>query len=291
MKHQNKTKNLNKAVLSLCLAFGFCGLINAQDKITFKNGDEISAKVLEVNITQIKYKQADNLTGPTHTVYKSDVFLIKYENGSKDVFGTEPTNTPVQNIIYTEPVVDLRFDPDTSDFAHVKRKNYSGPRIGLTYISAGTSSDYLAANGKQPLVTQFGWQFEGRLFTVEGNTQGVIEFVPMIGGVEQGMFIPSASLLIGLRGGQKRSFEFAMGPNFSVIPNYLGKHEGAVGVVIAAGTNFKSGNINFPVNLAFVPSVGSTHNIYDVNTGTSTTQKFQTGFRLSLVVGFNSRKK
>jgi hypothetical protein len=98
--------------------------------------------------------------------------------------------------------------------------------------------------------------------------------------------------LIGIRGGVKRSFEFAIGPNFAVAPNYRGNAVGQVSLVMVVGTNFKSGNINFPVNIAFIPSVGSKHevetyqgsNVYENKT-------FQTGWRLSLSVGFNSRKK
>ncbi|MDP1802725.1 MAG: hypothetical protein Q8L81_15290 [Bacteroidota bacterium] len=299
MKTQNKqTNNLNKGLVTLCLSFIFCGAINAQDKMLLKNGEEFDVKITEVTSTEIRYKNFDNLTGPTRIVYRSEVFSIKYENGAKDVFANE-TKKDLSNvemvghpqIIIQQPAEPNKFEPDSSDFAKVKRKRFGGPRIGVTYISPGTSSDYLSSEGKQPVITQFGWQFEGRLFTVEGNTQGIIEFIPLIGGVEQGMFIPSASLLIGIRGGEKRMFEFAMGPNFSVTRDYKRDVTLQTGVVIALGTSFKHGNINFPVNLAFVPSIGSKHDIYDPSTNTSTKQSFQTGFRLSLVVGFNSRKK
>lgn len=301
MKTQNnKTNSLNKGLVTLCLSFIFCTTINAQDKILLKNGDEVNAKVTEITETEVKFKRFDNLSGPTRVIYKYEIFSIKYENGTKDVFNTVPQTTIIQNsepvyVPATEPVVkstpaDNTFDPDTSDFAKKRRKTFSGPRVGFTYISSGTAADYLAREGKQNLISQFGWQFEGRLFTVENGMSGIIEFIPLIGGVEQGMFIPSASVLIGLRGGEKRSYEFAMGPNFSVVPNYLGHRTGSVGLVIAAGTSFKKGNVNFPVNLAFVPSVGSKENVMNED-GSFSEKKFQTGWRLSLIVGFNSRKK
>ncbi|MCW3078200.1 MAG: hypothetical protein JWO32_2809, partial [Bacteroidetes bacterium] len=85
-------------------------------------------------------------------------------------------------------------------------------------------------------------------------------------------------------------YEFAMGPNLSVVPNYKGEREASLGVVMAAGTSFKKGNINFPVNLAFVPSVGSKVSVRNAD-GTSVNKTFQTGWRLSLVIGFNSRTK
>lgn len=69
----------------------------AQDTITLKNGEEIEAKVLEITPDIIKYKKFNNLDGPTISILKSEVFMIKYENGTKDVFGVEdkePIKTP-----------------------------------------------------------------------------------------------------------------------------------------------------------------------------------------------------
>jgi hypothetical protein len=56
------------------------------------NGDEIKAKVEEVQNTEIKYRKYDNLPGLSYTMNKSDIFMVKYENGSKDVFGTGNKN-------------------------------------------------------------------------------------------------------------------------------------------------------------------------------------------------------
>jgi len=62
---------------------------NAQDIITKKDGSEIQSKVTEVTTTEIKYKKFDNQTGPTYTMPRSEAFMIKYENGTKDVFANE----------------------------------------------------------------------------------------------------------------------------------------------------------------------------------------------------------
>jgi hypothetical protein len=51
-----------------------------------KNGDEIKAIVQEVGIDDVKYKKYENPSGPTYTLLKSDIFMIKYENGEKDIF-------------------------------------------------------------------------------------------------------------------------------------------------------------------------------------------------------------
>lgn len=60
--------------------------IYAQDNIILKNGDELKSKVLEVTPTEVKYKNYENQDGPTYTILKSDILMIKYENGLKDVF-------------------------------------------------------------------------------------------------------------------------------------------------------------------------------------------------------------
>lgn len=61
-------------------------IIPVCDLVTMRNGDEIEVKIMEVNPYDIKYKKCNNLEGPSYTVNKSDVFMIKYSNGTKDVF-------------------------------------------------------------------------------------------------------------------------------------------------------------------------------------------------------------
>jgi len=58
----------------------------AQDVITLKNGDEIQAIVQEISDVDVKYKRSDNPNGPDYSLKKSDIFMIKYANGSRDVF-------------------------------------------------------------------------------------------------------------------------------------------------------------------------------------------------------------
>lgn len=280
-----KTQNLKNGLLSIVLMFIFNQFIIAQDIMTLKNGDELNVRILEISETEIKYKNQNDNDGPLRILFKSDVFSIKYENGTKSIFNSDP-------IIKKETVkTKTKFDSDTSDFAKIKHKIFNGPRVGITYITPGTSTDYLSARGKQYLITQFGWQFEKRIFTLDDGTNGIIEFIPLVGGVEQGLFLPSASFLIGIRSGNKNAFEFAVGPNLSVIANYKGNTEASMGVVLAVGTSFQKGKINFPINLAFTPSIGSRHDITNPSTNITTSQKFETGAKISLLVGFNSRKK
>ena len=255
----------------------------AQDKITLLNGTEIISKLNEISDTEIKYKLFDNQNGPDRIILKKDIFSIKYENGKIEVFNSGKLNSENQN---ANPGINLndnsKFDSDKSDFAKKKMKKFEGPRIGATYIDYGTVRDYLDLENKSPVITQFGWQFETRLFTAEDGTSALLEFIPLIGGFDQGLFLPSISILTGLRNATdaKMSLEFAVGPNFSITRNWENKTAASVGLIIAVGTTIKKSNINFPINLVFVPSIGEKHDGKD----------YKTGWKLSLIFGFNSRK-
>lgn len=73
----------------LIIFFAFLSFSHAQDTIFMQDGEEIEAKVTEVLELKIKYKKYSNLNGPTYYLDKSEVFIIKYENGEKDIFKEE----------------------------------------------------------------------------------------------------------------------------------------------------------------------------------------------------------
>ena len=86
--------NLRKVVaIAICLTGSVT--MFAQDIIIMKNGSDIQAVVQEVGIDDVKYKKIDNPNGPNYTLKKSEIFMIRYENGSKDVFSETATNTPI----------------------------------------------------------------------------------------------------------------------------------------------------------------------------------------------------
>jgi hypothetical protein len=77
-------------IIFACLAFAVQG-IYAQDAIMKNSGEEILAKVLEVGSEQVKYKKFDNLDGPSYSISSSEIFMIKYEDGSKKLFEKNPS--------------------------------------------------------------------------------------------------------------------------------------------------------------------------------------------------------
>lgn len=74
----------------------------AQDIIYKKNGDKIEANVVEVGLKEVKYKKFNVQEGPMYVLLKSDIFMIEYADGSKDVFNQEenaaaPSNSLQEN--------------------------------------------------------------------------------------------------------------------------------------------------------------------------------------------------
>ena len=90
-------KNIFTIVFTILLALH----ANAQDIITTTKGEEMYVKVLEVTSTLIKYKLSDTTNTDIHTIETAAVFMIKYKNGSKDVFSKE-TNFLAENYKNTQ---------------------------------------------------------------------------------------------------------------------------------------------------------------------------------------------
>jgi hypothetical protein len=99
-----------KTWIVIALFLFVCKINFAQDLIFKINGDELEVKVLEITPSEVKYKMFKFQDGPTYVLNKTDVFMIKYPNGQKDVFSntsnnSTSTNTPVK----TEDVVANEF--------------------------------------------------------------------------------------------------------------------------------------------------------------------------------------
>ena len=126
---------MKKIVSAITLMlFGLTAM--AQDIITTKDGDDIQAKILEVTTTELKYKKYTNLNGPTFTISKSDVLIVRYENGEKEVFKDPPkTNSYKPNT--TQPVREgMRYSEykslyDKSMYVHQPGDPYSPSWAGV----------------------------------------------------------------------------------------------------------------------------------------------------------------
>jgi hypothetical protein len=77
-------KNILLFILFVCLS----NIIKAQDTLSMRSGENILVKIIEVGTTEVKYKKQDNLNGPVFSILKSDLLVIKYENGTKEDFSS-----------------------------------------------------------------------------------------------------------------------------------------------------------------------------------------------------------
>jgi len=171
----------------------------------------------------------------------------------------------------------------TLSTANAQIEKLAGPRIGFTLLTHGSSADFIndrsseyteydevwTEGQKMAFISQYGWQWETR-FVDNGEVAGLVEWVVVVGGMEQGMFLPAVSSLVGIRTGN--GMEAAIGPNISL---------SGIGMVFTIGKNFKSGDLNFPVNIAFVPGKSSAWGDGGEPTGA----------RISLILGFNMSNK
>jgi hypothetical protein len=190
----------------------------------------------------------------------------------------------------------------------VTQLNCSGPRMGVTFITGDAAKIMKAPKSAggfdaYPVLYQFGYQWEVQYLN-EGNFQGLFEFVPLVAGLEQGMFVPSFTVLNGLRD-NKNGWEFAFGPTFTInrkaegyydngnwilhentfsyydtVPDnhtYVSRLDSrghvriSTGFVFAFGKTIKSGSLNLPINIFLNPN--------------------KDGLRFGISVGYNAKKR
>ncbi|MFK8009398.1 MAG: hypothetical protein AB8H03_23760 [Saprospiraceae bacterium] len=56
------------------------------DQIVLNSGEELDVKIIKVGEERIRYKSCDFQNGPTRSIRIEDIFLIKYADGTKEVF-------------------------------------------------------------------------------------------------------------------------------------------------------------------------------------------------------------
>lgn len=105
---------------------------NECDEIILKNGDELKGKVVEITETVIKYRRCNNLTGPIYSIPKADVFLIKYPNGTRDVFVENEKSASNQDSSEekSEALVDKKSEQDKKDKVDREKRPKKGSGLG-----------------------------------------------------------------------------------------------------------------------------------------------------------------
>ena len=177
--------------------------------------------------------------------------------------------------------------------ANAQVEKLAGPRVGFTYVTAGPIADFLHdgfdfdededggyGSTGPAFTTLYGWQWESRFADGGGNITGIVEWIVLVGGMERGKFLPSASSIIGAR--TDKGLEFGIGPNVSLA---------GIGMVFGVGYNFKSGRLNLPVNISVLPGRKMTGEIQNQGGNWQTEEyEYNTGTRIAITLGFNMSK-
>ena len=108
----NKTENRQSSNLSakqIVLSIFFIAIsftCYAQDIIILKDSKRIEAKVIEINMDNIRFRQSDNMEDPLFTIPKNDIVSITFQNGLIQTF--EPTTSiPAQTTLPNNTVYNL----------------------------------------------------------------------------------------------------------------------------------------------------------------------------------------
>ncbi len=256
-------ENVAKLLNSNKMLSGYVERIRGNIIISFRELDVSTSKI--TNSISREYKDIP-------TELKNMVLLTLQE-----MYGVEREK---QMIDYLTQINSREGVPNNPD---VKRLNHSGVRMGVVHI-LGDNGDILKRPAGQggydasATLFQFGYQFETQYLN-QGRVQGLFEFIPTITGLEQGLFLPSLTVLHGLRD-NKTGLEFAFGPTFGVSKVAKGYFDDEVwklrtewdqegsnpnpivtrldsrgnvtlnaGFLFGVGFSFKSGDLNIPVNL------------------------------------------
>ncbi len=102
----------------------------------------------------------------------------------------------------------------------VSSVNLAGPRMGWVFYTGENARIFRRPKDQggydiYPSMFQIGWQFEKQYLNA-GSYQALVEFIPMISGLDQSLLIPSVTLLNGLRN-NRIGIELAVGPTINFV--------------------------------------------------------------------------
>jgi hypothetical protein len=134
--------------------------------------------------------------------------------------------------------------PAEQQVKELPRQSLSGPRFGFTTFT-GDVADMRDQAGLESIMTQFGWQWETQIVSLTGGHRALMEWVLLVGGVEQDEFNLSLGWLTGYR--LANGVELGVGPNFSFNKD---SEDITTSMVVAGGSTLPFGDLYVPINLA-----------------------------------------
>jgi len=140
--------------------------------------------------------------------------------------------------------------PDGMEAHELPRQRLNGPRFGFTVFTGDVARFRQEVQNKQPLISQFGWQFETQIVSTQSGNQALMEWIILLGGLEQSERNLSLSWMAGYR--LPNGLELGVGPNISVRPAEDPEKTIAstTSMVVAGGATLPFGELYVPLNLA-----------------------------------------
>lgn len=97
-----------------CFAFFFQISLFSQDIIIKNDKVEVKSRVEEITDTHIKYKKWENLSGPIYNIRKTEVFMILYANGQREIINQNEVLQP-NSLTTSEPFRQQEYGKKDAD--------------------------------------------------------------------------------------------------------------------------------------------------------------------------------
>lgn len=178
---------MKRTLLVVFIGFWGLSMVKAQDVIVLKNTEEIQAKILEISPNTIKYVDWDFQDGPTRIIDKKDVFVIKYQNGKKEVFADTSISRKALNhgkylnkikpqayLYFGTPIEKNGAGPaiDASFGARFYDYFYLGLELGYACVFEKTEWIYTDASGNRSTVVNI-WMYT-HMITLSANMKAYL---------------------------------------------------------------------------------------------------------------------
>ncbi len=133
--------------------------------------------------------------------------------------------------------------PEDKRVVELPRQTLSGPRFGFTTFTGETAEARQNADLSN-VMTQFGWQFETQIVSLESGNQALMEWVVLLGGLESDEYNLSVAWLAGYR--TESGLEFGVGPSLSYNPQAEIR---TTSLQVFGGTTLPFGEMYVPLNV------------------------------------------
>ena len=124
-------------------------MLRAQDIIIKQDASEIEARIQEVGDQVIKYRRHSNPSGPLYTIRRSEVFMIRYENGEQVAMGAAKEKTATTTRINES-------SRNTRKVVEIQKRN--------VYFDLNAEIGYLISTGDEV-------SYDGLAFGVKGTLE------------------------------------------------------------------------------------------------------------------------